>query len=101
MVGDLGNLDTELVAVLHLQVVLQHDDLEVGVEAGHTVCRGEDVSAGDDDSTALMEVVLVPDGDQPRDLARLDRSTICTVLCVLYCSVYCTVVYCTVVCTIL
>ena len=77
MVGDLGNLHTELVAVLQLQVVLQHDDLEAGVETGHTVSRGEDVSAGGDDSAALVEVVLVPDRDQPGNLARPDRSTTC------------------------
>ena len=77
MVGGLGNFHTQLVAVLHLQVVLQHDDREAGVKAGHTVSRGEDVPAGDDDSTALVEVVLVPDRDQPGNLARPDRSTTC------------------------
>ena len=49
MSGDLHNIHSELEAVLRLQVVLQHDDLEV-VGGGDTLGSGEDVTAADDDS---------------------------------------------------
>ena len=46
------------------EVVLQHHDLGAG-DCGYTMCGCEDLSAGDDDAGALVEIVLASDGHQP------------------------------------